>query len=110
VAGTLFRAGGPQKHGRVQTSGTADLAGRLVLSVEEGFEFRGGQVFGIVDAGGGVRGAFSGLPEGGLVARVGRTAVRITYRGRIESDGVWRTGGNDAVLYVEAGGTTVVVE
>ncbi len=73
----------PGNHDQLDVRGTVALAGRLEVSLINGFAPSGNQPFVIVnnDATDAVSGIFTGLPEGGVVSAPGGSQFKISYVG-----------------------------
>ena len=88
AAQTFSGGDSPGKHTFVSLSDT----------LIDGYTLADGDLFGILDADGGLSGTFAGLPEGAAVYTSGVTTLSITYQGLITDSTVAETGGNDVVL------------
>lgn len=99
LAGTGFEFNVLEQYDRVRASGLSTLAGDLSVSLMDGFALTGGEIFGIVDAAGGLSGQFANLAEGDTVLSAGGVDLKITYLGNVTDTTVDKTGGADVVLY-----------
>jgi autotransporter-associated beta strand protein len=100
IAGTAFTLNGAEEYDRIKITGLTSLNGELNVALINGFTLTAeGQLFGIVDATGGLSGSFSNLAEGGTVLTSNGYDLKITYTGLITDNSVSQIGGNDVVLY-----------
>jgi len=99
LGGTVFTFNDTEEYDRIKVSGTTTLDGALDLVLLDGFTPAEGNLFGILDAVGGLSGTFAGLPEGAAVWNSGLTYLFITYAGLVDDASVALFGGNDVVLY-----------
>ncbi|MDT8390748.1 MAG: PEP-CTERM sorting domain-containing protein [Lentisphaeria bacterium] len=100
IGGTDFTLNGTEDYDRVKVTGLTTLNGAtLDWSFIDGFTPSGGDMFGIVDAVGGLGGTFAGLAEGAELWNQDNTSLYITYAGLVDDSSVALTGGNDIVLY-----------
>ncbi|HOF18509.1 MAG TPA: autotransporter-associated beta strand repeat-containing protein, partial [Phycisphaerae bacterium] len=99
LGGTTFTLNGTEQYDRVKVTGATTLAGALNVSLIDAFTPNAGDLFGIVDATGGLTGTFGNYAEGDTVLTSGGVIVKITYLGNVTDSTVSQTGGSDVVLY-----------
>ncbi len=98
LAGTNFTFNGTEQYDRLKVTGATTLAGSLSVSLDS-FSLGDNQLFGILDAVGGLSGSFNGLAENAVVLSNGVYELHITYLGNVTDTSVSLTGGNDVVLF-----------
>lgn len=92
----LFDGGGDKfltEYDWLDVMGNAELGGTLDVSLIDGFELQGGDVFNVLRVDGTLSGQYDGLGEGGLVGNFGGQDLFITYSGG---------DGNDVALFTNA--------
>jgi autotransporter-associated beta strand protein len=100
IAGTMFSLNDTEEYDRIKITGLTSLNGELNVSLIDGFTLTSeGELFGIVDAGGGLMGSFSNFAEGATILTSNGFDLKITYSGLVTDDFVSQAGGNDVVLY-----------
>jgi autotransporter-associated beta strand protein len=102
LAGTMFTLNVVEEYDRIKVSGDTTLAGLLDVVLADGFNLQANQLFGVVDTGGVLTGAFSNFAEGDTVLSDNGFNLVITYAGMVTDGTVGLAGGNDVVFYSSA--------
>ncbi len=99
LAGDSFTLNATEEYDRLKVGGLTTLAGQLNVTLISGHTLGQGDLYGIVDAVGGLSGLFSNYNEGDLVLANSGVNLFITYQGLITDSSVSVSGGNDVVLF-----------